>query len=290
MLLLVVFITLLLPAVAAAEERLSVFVSILPQKYFVERVGGERVTVGVMVGPGESPHTYDPTPRQLANLSVADLYFRIGVGFEHVWMDKLAAINPKMTVVDTRRQVPLRAIEGHSHHHGESSGHHHGEGEADPHIWLSPPLVKRQATTIYEALSQIDPAGADYYRANLEGFCQDLDALDQWIRHTLGDLKTRSFMVFHPSWGYYADAYDLVQIPIEIGGSEPSARQLAELIGVARKKRVKAIFVQSQINAKSAAAVARAVGAKVVQLDPLAEDYLENLRQITLSLYQALAE
>ena len=225
------------------------FVSILPQKYFVERVGGERVTVGVMVEPGESPHTYDPTPRQLANLSVADLYFRIGVGFEHVWMDKLAAINPKMTVVDTRRQVPLRAIEGHSHHHGESSGHHHGEGEADPHIWLSPPLVKRQATTIYEALSQIDPAGADYYRANLEGFCQDLDALDQWIRHTLGDLKTRSFMVFHPSWGYYADAYDL-KIPSKSGLNNARSYGIS---GVQEKTKP---FLASK-SCKIAAAVAR---------------------------------
>ncbi len=285
--LIIVFIV-LSSGVLAASKQVSVFVSVLPQKFFVERIGGDYVNVEVMVGPGESPHTYDPTPRQMVALSSADLYFRVGVGFENIWMDKLAAVNRQMKIVDMRRGVPLRKVEGHSHGEPESVHTHDHDHEYDPHIWLSPKLARTQAETISQALSSIDPQRAALYASNLAQLMRELDEVDAWIRQTLAGINSRKFMVFHPSWGYFADEYDLVQVPIETAGREPSARELAQFIELARRERIKVIFVQAQVNAKSAQAVARAVGAGVVALDPLAEDYLSNLKRTAVSLRDQL--
>lgn len=266
---------------------ISVLVSVLPQKYFVERVGGEHVRVSVVVGPGQNPETYDPTPKQMRELSDADVYFRIGVPFEQLWMDKWASLNPDMTVVDTRKGVPLRDIEAHVHEGGGRTVHDHQSDEKDPHIWLDPGLVKIQAQTIYETLAQIDPEHRSDYAENLAGFLADLDEVDREIREKLSDLETRTMMVFHPAWGYFTDAYGLKQVPIELGGKEPSAKEMAQLLELAAEEKVKAIFVQSQFSTKAAAAIAKAVGADVVQLDPLSSDYLNNLRHIagTVKVY-----
>ena len=172
----------LLPALLgmARADGLPVFVSILPQKYFVERVGGEHVAVSVMVGPGQSPATYEPTPNQLARLTRARIYFGIGVEFEDVWMRRITAANPAMRIIDMRGGIPPRA------------------GLSDPHVWTSPPLVKIMAANIRDALSQLDPAHRAAYGANYEAFAADLDRLDRDIRVLLKDVGTRSFMVFHP--------------------------------------------------------------------------------------------
>lgn len=298
--LLVIIVLIALNTAAAvateASDTISVYVSILPQKFFVERIGGQRVRVGVMVGPGQNPHMYDPTPRQMTELSEAQLYFRIGVAFENVWMDRLAAINPGMRIVDTREGIALRQIEAHLHDEGgehahEQEGyreHQHEDGyedhEMDPHIWMNPKLVIIQAETIAQALSEVDPDHADVYAENLMAFKKELDQLDQEIRQLLLDLPIRTFMVFHPSWGYFADEYGLTQIPIELQGKEPSAKELSEFAQLAKKENIRVIFVQSQFSVKSAQAVARAVGAEVVYLDPLAEDYLNNLRRTAQTL------
>lgn len=271
-----------------SAEPISVFVSILPQKYFVERIGGEHVEVHVMVGPGQNPETYDPTPKQMRALSDAQLYFRIGVPFEQIWLDRWLSSNPNLIVVDTQAGVPLRDVEAHVHAvDGRFLVHAHHAGEKDPHIWLAPNLVKIQAQTIFDALAQVDPAHRQEYAENLAAFQADLDQLDQEIRATLSDLQNRTMMVFHPAWGYFTDAYGLRQIPIELGGKEPSAREMADLIELAKQEQVKAIFVQSQFSTKAAAAIAQAVNADVVQLDPLAYDYLNNLRHIaeTIKIY-----
>lgn len=253
-----------------------VFVSILPQKYFVERIADDTVRVSVMVQPGHSPETYEPMPRQMADLSTAAAYFRIGMPFETSWMNKIQAVNANMRIVDTREGIELREFDGHHHHEGDT-GHLDSK---DPHIWLSPELVKQQAKTMCDALIELYPDNAEFYRRNLEQFTLELSQLSEEIRETLKDLPTREFMVFHPSWGYFADEFGLVQIPIEVEGKEPTAKELADIVELAKEKSIKVIFVQSQFSTSIADRVAESIGGKVVSLDPLAEDYVSNLRTI----------
>lgn len=268
------------PPVAPIE----VFVSILPQKYFVERVGGGLVAVSVMVGPGQSPETYEPTPNQLSRLTGARVYFRIGIEFEEIWMKNIAAANPRMRIVDMRRGVPARTLEPPEGMAATVAP----QGLADPHVWTSPPLVKVMAANIRDALSQLDPAHRAAYEANYETFAADLDRLDHDIRALLENAGTRSFMVFHPAWGYFADTYGLKQIPIEAGGKEPGARTLAHVIEVGRREHIKAIFVQAQFSRRAAETIAQAIGARVVAVDPLAEDYMNNLQRVARQFAEAM--
>lgn len=247
-----------------SSAALNVTVSILPQKYFVERIGGENVAVNVMVLPGESPATYEPKPDQLRALSEAQAYVSIGVPFENAWLARISSANPDMLMVDTTQGIERLGDPEHP----------------DPHIWLSPRLVKIQAQTIYEALAQLDPEHQATYQANLERFLEDIDALDADIRSTLSGLEQRKFMVFHPSWSYFARDYDLEMIPIEIGGQEPSAAELAALVERAQEEDIRVIFAQPQFSTEKAQTIAAEIGGEVLLIDPLAPDWLDNLRRV----------
>jgi zinc transport system substrate-binding protein len=270
----------------AADAKLHVAVSIMPEAYFVERIGGERVSVQVLVGPGQSPHTYEVTPRQLEELSRAKLYFRIGIEFEERLVPRLERMFPELKVVDLRTGVPLRRMSADEA--GDEDEHQHA-GRPDPHIWLSPVLVKIQAQTICDALVEIDPAHADQYRANLAAFAKDLDRVHARIAAALAPLKGRTIFVFHPAFGYFADTYGLQQVPVESEGKEPTAKQLAALIARAKAQGVKVIFVQPQFPAKAAEAVAQAIGGAVVPIDDLARDYLKNLEEMADKIKAALS-
>ncbi len=279
---------------AFAEKSIKVFVSIVPQAYFVERIGKDRVDVSVMVGPGQSPATYEPKPKQMADLGRAALYFRIGVPFENVWMDRISQINPDMKVVDTRDGITLLPMTSHSHDddkgkHGKDGGKKHtGGGLKDPHIWLSLRLVKIQSQNICQALMEQDPAGKDFYRNNLQAFLVELDELDMRISRIFQNLENRRFMVFHPAWGYFAHDYGLKQIPIEIEGKEPNAKSLANLIEQAKEKGIRVIFVQKHFSSRTARTIADAIGGQVVKVDPLAKDYPDNMKQIADTFSEAL--
>ena len=267
---------LLAPLYPAAAAPLPVFVSILPQKCVVERVGGDHVRVSVLVGPGQSPATFEPRPRQMAALARARLYYRIGVPFESVWMERIRAANPHLSILDARDGIALRRIDA-------APGSHHGDRDAprdDPHIWLSPERLKAMAARLRDRLIELDPAHAADYRANTAAFIADLDDLQQRIRQRLAGLKQRSFMVFHPSWGYFADEFGLRQIPIESEGKAPGAATLARLTGLARQQGIRVIFVQPQFDQTRARAVARAIGARLVTIDALAGDCIDNLQRV----------
>jgi len=254
-----------------AEGKVRIVVSILPQAYFVERIGGDRVEVTVMVPPGASPATYEPTASQMRDLSRADVYIRIRVPFEEAWMDRIAAVNPSMLIVDSSTDIERI-------------------GGKDPHIWLSPRLVKIQAENIYQGLAEVDPEHADFYAQNKEQFIKDLDALDAEIADLLSGVKGKKFMVFHPSWSYFAQDYGLEQIPVEIEGKEPSAAELAELIEIAKTNDIKVIFVAPQFSTRSAETIARQIGGQVVFVDPLARDWMNNLRAVAKAFAQGLGE
>ncbi len=257
--------------VAVGGEPLRVIVSVPPQKTFVERIGGSLVHVQSLLRAGQSPHTYDPTPRQVSGLANADLYVRIGVPFEDAWITRLRSANPAIRVVDGRRGMALRA----DAEHGDDDEINH-----DPHIWTSPPLVKQMGQNVRDALTEMIPAQQRVIDANYRRFAAELDLLDREIRHLLSRLVRRQFMVFHPAWGYFADTYGLTQVPIERDGKEPGARSLAALIERAKREQMSVIFVQPQMHSAVARQLARAIDGRVETLDPLAPDYFENMRRV----------
>lgn len=258
--------------------KVRAFVSVPPQAYFVERVGGPHVEVEALVAPGQSPHTFEPAPRQMAKLSEAQVYFGIGVPFEKTLLEKIEGAFKRLRVVDTRAGAQLRAM---------TAPHEHG-GEPDPHLWLNPRLVKIMAADICASLKDLDPAHARDYEANLRAFLEDLDELDSRIAAALTPLAGREFFVYHGAFSYFAHAYGLKQVAVQIGGKEPGAKRLAALIERAKKGNVRVIFVQPQFSTASAEAVAGAIGAKVVAIDPLAKDYLKNLEETARKITEAL--
>lgn len=278
MLLLLLGALILVPLPVSAAEPLNVYVSLLPMKYFVERVGGAHVRVTVMVGPGQSPATYEPSPRQMAGLSTARAYFRIGVPFENVWMGRIVSARPGLKIVDLRDGIELKPIDSSpSASATRSAG---GPGALDPHIWTAPPLVKVMAARIRDALTGLAPARVAAFADGYRRFAADLDALDTEIRKTLAGRRERTFLVFHPSWGYFARAYGLTQIAIEAEGKEPGPRALGVVIEEARRRGTRVVFVQKQFSRSDAKAVASAIGGEVVVIDPLAEDFLANTRSV----------
>jgi len=272
---------------AQAGKKLAVFVSIAPQKYFVHQIGQERVDVEVMVSPGASPATYEPKPRQMAALSKTPIYFAIGVPFEKNWLKKIAATNPNMRVVHTEHGIQKIPMSAHRHTTEKHPEKDH-QGEPDPHIWLSPRLVMIQARTIRDALQEIDPAHRSVYEANYKAFIATLEELDDAFRNTFADQQGLQFMVFHPSWGYFARTYGLKQVAVEIEGKDPKPAQLKELIEHAKANDIKIIFVQPQFSSKSAKLVAKEIGGQVAVADPLAQDWLGNLRAVVREFKGAL--
>ncbi len=268
----------------AMAGKLSIVVSIPPQKYFVEQIGGNEVEISVMVGPGQSPTTFTPTPRQMVALTRADLYYRIGVPFEEVWLPRILAANPGLPVLDAREGIELRAMEPAGVHHHDDDPAQHGMGRLDPHVWLSPVLVKQMALGIRDRLTQLDPERRALFHSNCRKFIARLEGLDAEIHRVLAGLERREFMVFHPSWGYFADRYRLRQIPIESEGKEPGARALIRLIDRAAERGMRVIFVQKQFGQDQARAIARAVSGHIVVIDPLAEAYPDNLRQVARAI------
>jgi zinc transport system substrate-binding protein len=294
----IVLLSLLIQNNVFAKDPLQVFVSIVPQKYFVEQIGKDLVEVQVMVQPGASPHTYEPRPLQMTELSKAGIYFAIGVTFENAWLNKISSSNPNLMIVHTEKniqKIPMAAHHhndnGHKHgennHHGEEAhgkepdhDHHHHDGILDPHIWLSPPLVKIQARNILDALQQVDPVNNSTYEANYKDFIAEIDLLHADIENIFSGKEGTPFMVFHPSWGYFAKAYGLKQVPIEVEGKDPKPAQLMEIIKYAKVQGIKVIFVQPQFSFRNAEMVAKEINGKVVSIDPLAYNWPENLREV----------
>ncbi len=296
----VVFSSFFVAFSASGAERDTVFVSIAPQKYFVEQICGKNCAVEVMVQPGASPATYEPKPSQMRKLKAAKLYFAVGVPFERVWLDKIAQVNKEMRVIHTEQGISRMAMPTHYHHDEEHKAEHHevehdvdhktGQQRAglDPHIWLAPSLVKIQAETIAQALIEQYPDHKVVFEKNLGDFLQKISDLDLNIKAAFQGMAGREFMVFHPSWGYWARDYGLVQVPVEIEGKNPKPAQLQALIEHAQEHHIKVVFAQPQFSAKSAEMIAAAIKGKVIMIDPLAEDWMENLKKIALIFLAAI--
>ncbi len=270
---------------AALGEPLRVFVSILPLKGFVERIGGKHVAVEVLVAPGHSPETYEPTPRQMAALSTAKIYFAIGMPFETLWIPRIQDTNRGISVVACQKGIQKLAATHHHHHH---AGEEHSPEDGDPHVWTSPVQARQIATNIAAALETALPEQKEYFRGNCQQLTGELEALEREIRGMLAPVTKRRFLVFHPSWGYFAQTFGLEQIAVEADGKEPGAKTLASLIDLARRDNIRVVFVQAQFSRATADTIASAIGGKVVAVDPLAEDYFANLRKVAQTMKEAM--
>jgi len=267
-----------------------VFVTIPPLASLVERIGGDRVATGVLVEAGESPHAYEPSPRQLADLSAADVYFAIGLPFEEQLVAELRTLDPDVAFFDASDGIERRPIDESGTEHAGHAHDQHDTGRLDPHVWLAPANLARIAGNLAAGLSAVDPEGRTLYEASLAELLDEIDGLDSDLTETLASLRGSDLYVFHPAFGYFADAYGLRQVAIQTAGREPGARALADLVDSAARQEVRAVFVQPQFSERSAEAVAGEIGAVVVALDPLAYDCLGNLRAIADTVLRWLGE
>jgi zinc transport system substrate-binding protein len=286
-----IFVFLFCPVVMA-QTKMPVYVSFLPQKFFVESIGGNLVDVSVMVAPGANPHTYEPTPDQMKKLSSAKIYFAVGDPIEDTWLSKFSSVNPNMKIVHTEDGIEKKPIQRHERimpaEADTDTGHAHEHGINDPHIWLSPSLVILQARNILVALADAAPEQRDFFEINYKKFIDQLIELDAALRIMFKDDENKQFIVFHPSWGYFADAYRLGQCSIEIEGKEPKAKEMTQLIQYAKNKSIKVILVQPQFSTKIAETIAGEISGRVVNADPLAENWMENIKSVAASIKQGL--
>jgi len=262
-----------------------VTVSILPQEFFVKQLAGDRFEVNVMIPPGASPVTYEPSPKQIQKIGGSMAYLKIGhIVFEKVWMDKLRSANPELQVFDQSKHVELIRHETQGKH---SMGHNHGRG-VDPHIWLSPEAVKVQVKNIRDMLIELDSANRKEYQNNYHTFINRIDSLDDQINKTLEGIDNRSFLIFHPALSYFARAYQLEQVAVQHEGKEPSPARLRNLIDEARKKNIRAVLIQEQFSTDEAQTLAEELNAEVIQVDPLAYNWMKNMMTIARKMQKAL--
>ncbi|MEJ2722651.1 MAG: zinc ABC transporter substrate-binding protein [bacterium] len=278
------------PPSGTVSGRLTCFVSILPLAYFAEQIGGNHVTIEVMVGPGQSPATYEPTAKQLSRLADARIFFSIGVPFEASILPRIKKDFKNVTIVDARSGiVPMEMSDGRDVGAKPAGGiHDHGRSGLDPHVWLSPRLAKTIAANIRDGLAAADPVHGSAYNANCDTLLAMLDELDRRIAAMMAPFKGRRFYVFHPAYGYFAAEYGLEQVAIELEGATPGPKHLAEVIDQAKADHVRVLFVQPQFSKNTAQMIADAIGAKIVTLDPLARDYPVNMLDIADRIAEAL--
>jgi zinc transport system substrate-binding protein len=265
------------PAQNAKGEKPEVLVSILPYKYFVKKITGDAVEVAVLIPPGTTPHVYDPTARQMAGISSMDLYFYNGyLSFEHAWIDKLKDSYASLETVNLSEGIQM--LSGHDCMDDDHEHHNHA---ADPHTWLSAINGKIIATTIYKALAQQYPEKEEMFQENYNLLIAEIDQLHKNIQQTLSTLPSGQFMIFHPSLSYFARDYDLEQISIEFEGKEPSPSQLKASVDMATKAGLKAVLIQQEFDTENARIIAEEIDGKVLVIDPLSENWAENLLDIS---------
>lgn len=277
---LIIFILLPIACIASPTTKPTVLVSVAPYQKIVERLSGDTVNVKVMVPPGASSHTYEPSPRDVMDASRADLWFQIGESFEAQAGPALKNANPKISFIDLTEGLDL--IHGDPNHPFQCSHH----GCCDPHIWMSPRLMRKQAAKITEVLSQQYPKNKALFEQNFTQVDKELAQLDRDLTQIFSEMPQKTIMVSHPAYNYLARDYSFTIISLECEGRDPAPQEVTLLINEARNKNIKVLFIQEELNTKGAKLVADILGAKVVVLDPYSPDYFENMRSIATRFAQ----
>jgi zinc transport system substrate-binding protein len=262
------------------SKELNIVVTILPQKYFVEKIGGNLLNVTVMVEKGNDPHTYEPKTSKMIALSKADIYFTISLPLEKKWIDKMRGSNKKLKVIPMDKGIEKIFSESYLDNNNENSLHE------DSHTWLSPALVRIMAENIRDALMKEDTTHNISYYRNFLNFIKEINRVDTKIADIFLNSKNdkHMFMVYHPSFSYFAKSYGLKQIAIEAEGKEPSPKRLISTIKTAKENDIKIIFVEPQFDKKSARSIAQSINAKLVEIDPLSYFWEDNLLKFAESI------
>jgi zinc transport system substrate-binding protein len=264
----------------------QVVVSIPPQKWLAEQLGQEAVQVRVLLDRGQDPHGFQPTPEQATALFRAQVYFAIGLEFERGLIRKVTQGKTGLRLLDTSKDIQKIPMVGH--HHPHNHHHHHHDDGLDPHVWLAPKHLQTLATVMAKELSALDPDNSTRYQENLDKLLAELVHLDEGIQSLLAPHEGKTFMVFHPAFGYFAEAYKLHQDSLEVEGKAPTPKQLYALTRRAKEQQVQVIFIQPQFDQRSTQTLADALGAKVAVLDPLAEDVPATLWDMAQQIHAAL--
>lgn len=265
-------------------EKPRVVVTILPQAEFIEKIAGDKVSITTMVPPGASPHTYEPRPSQMKEVTKAEMFAKVGTGldFELVWMPKIIETNPNILIVNSSEGIHLIEMGAHDNEYPL--------GGKDPHVWLSPKKAIIMVENLYEGLVKIDPDNKEYYTKNKDVYINSLKELDSTIMQTFSGLKTKKFMVYHDSWGYLAYDYGLEQIPIQKEGKEPTPEGIATLIDQARENNITIIFASPEFEIQTAKTISEEIDGTVILISPLAKDYIENLKRMSDEISKSLNE
>jgi len=270
-----------------AVEKIIVSVSILPQKFFVEKIGGDKVSINTLIPNGVSPALYEPNPLQMKKLEKSTVYFKVGhpnFAFERRYFDEISNFDNNLQIVDMFSGVDYREFNNEHHHHSDEESHgvkiNEKEIHTDSHVWTSPENVKVAALNIFNVLSKIDSKNTKYYKDNYDIFIEEVNLLQSSITNIFKDTKTEKFLVFHPSWGYFADEFNIEQIAVEVDGKEPSMKSLLNVIEEAKENNIKVVFVQEGFSKSSAEVIAKELDASVITISPLTENWAENLYSV----------
>jgi zinc transport system substrate-binding protein len=253
-------------------------VSILPQKYFVEKIAGDKYHIVVMIPPGSGHENYDPTPSQLIQLSDAVVYFRNGyLDFENTWVEKFIENYPDLKFINLSKGLDLMETMDTDHHHGS----------IDPHTWMSPTSVKEMARTIFETFVEIDNKNKEFYSINYSAFRSELDSLESYVIDKFRNSGLKSFIIYHPALTYYARDFGLKQYAVEMEGKTPSAYHIRALTDIANRENIRAILIQKQYDKSRAETLALETGCKIIEIDPLNENWGQEILDITNNLSSA---
>lgn len=268
------------------DNKINIAVSIGPEEAFVNAVVGDKGTITTVIPSGFSPANYQPSPKELEKISDADLYFSIGVAAENNILPKI--VNGDTEVISlrdaTKDKYPLLSLAAHSHEHeNEHSDEHedeHGAEHPDPHIWMSPKRVIVMIDAIKDSLSDIDPDNEEYYASNAEKYIKELEELDKYTNKTISDSSIKNFIIYHPSLGYFADDYGLEMVVIEEDGKNATIETITKVIDFANEHDIKVVFYQQEFDSKQATVIAEEINGKVIPLDILSNDYINNFKKI----------
>ena len=272
--------------VAGAENKLNVFTSIPPIAFFVEQIGGDMVKVDSVIDINGNPHSYTPTPKQVVKLGKAKMFFTIGVPFERPLVKQIKSLSTPPLIVDLTKGIKFRKMGGAHEDCADAHNHDHelNGGVNDPHVWLGPEQIKIIAGNITNTMVVKDKANAAKYKANHKLFLKKLKVINVEIAKQLLPCKGETVLVYHPSFGYFTDAFGLKQEAVEIEGKSPSPPQIIKLIREAKKDKIKVIFVQPQFDGNAAANIAKAIKGSVVSMNSNEKNVFENMKKMATKI------
>lgn len=275
------FFALIFPRYVTSSER-KIFTTLIPQKWVVDRIVGERFEVVAVVGKGKDPHTFEISPSLLREIGKASVYFSFGfTDAEMNLIKRLKKTFPNLKIVDISKGVKKERIENHHHHH---------HGDYDPHIWLSPLNMKIVASNVLDEIIKIDPEAKEFYTENYGKLIEELDKLHSEIQQILSPVRGKKFLVFHSAFKYFEREYGVIEVSIEREGKEPSPRELAKIISEAKKDNIKVIFAQPAFPSSSVKVIADEIKAKIIEFDHLDYNYIENLKKFAILIREAYGE